>query len=79
MNLMKDRLLLLIFAAVVLAAPLLFAPTGAAYPDLLQRFAIYGILPSALTSCLASPAILALATPPFSVSALTPPSGCSSS
>jgi len=43
MNVMKDRLLLLIFAAVVLAAPLLFAPTGAAYPDLLQRFAIYGI------------------------------------
>ena len=43
MNVMKDRMLLLIFAAVVLAAPLLFAPTGAAYPDLLQRFAIYGI------------------------------------
>ncbi|NOR64009.1 MAG: branched-chain amino acid ABC transporter permease [Rhodobacteraceae bacterium] len=43
MNLMKDRLLLIIFAAVVLAAPLIFAPTGAAYPDLLQRFAIYGI------------------------------------
>ncbi|HIP23133.1 MAG TPA: branched-chain amino acid ABC transporter permease, partial [Rhodobacteraceae bacterium] len=43
MNLMKDRFLLIIFAAVVLAAPLIFAPTGAAYPDLLQRFAIYGI------------------------------------
>ncbi len=43
MNLMKDRLLLLIFAGFVLAAPLIFAPTGAAYPDLLQRFAIYGI------------------------------------
>ncbi|MBL1437119.1 MAG: branched-chain amino acid ABC transporter permease [Rhodobacteraceae bacterium] len=43
MNLMKDRLLLIIFACVVLAAPLIFAPTGAAYPDLLQRFAIYGI------------------------------------
>ncbi len=43
MNVMKDRMTLLIFAAVVLAAPLLFAPTGAAYPDLLQRFAIYGI------------------------------------
>jgi ABC-type branched-subunit amino acid transport system permease subunit len=43
MTLMKDRALLLIFSAVVLAAPLLFAPTGAAYPDLLQRFAIYGI------------------------------------
>ena len=43
MTLMKDRFLLIIFAAVVLAAPLIFAPTGAAYPDLLQRFAIYGI------------------------------------
>ena len=40
---MKDRMLLIIFAAFVLAAPLIFAPTGAAYPDLLQRFAIYGI------------------------------------
>lgn len=43
MKLMNDRLLLIIFAAFVLAAPLIFAPTGAAYPDLLQRFAIYGI------------------------------------
>lgn len=43
MNIMKDRMLLIIFAVVVLAAPLIFAPTGAAYPDLLQRFAIYGI------------------------------------
>ena len=39
----KDALLLLIFAAVVLAAPVLFAPIGAGYPDLLQKFAIYGI------------------------------------
>ncbi len=43
MKLMNDRTLLIIFAAFVLAAPLIFAPTGAAYPDLLQRFAIYGI------------------------------------
>ena len=43
MNIMKDRMLLIIFACFVLAAPLIFAPTGAAYPDLLQRFAIYGI------------------------------------
>jgi len=43
MSIMKDRMLLIIFAAFVLAAPLIFAPTGAAYPDLLQRFAIYGI------------------------------------
>ncbi len=43
MTLMRDRTLLIIFTLVVLAAPLIFAPTGAAYPDLLQRFAIYGI------------------------------------
>ncbi len=43
MTLMRDRTLLIIFALFVLAAPLIFAPTGAAYPDLLQRFAIYGI------------------------------------
>ncbi|HZY16146.1 MAG TPA: branched-chain amino acid ABC transporter permease, partial [Ramlibacter sp.] len=39
----KDRLLLAGFTAVVLAMPLWLAPLGAAYPDLLQRFAIYGI------------------------------------
>jgi len=43
MTLMRDRTLLIIFSLFVLAAPLIFAPTGAAYPDLLQRFAIYGI------------------------------------
>ncbi len=43
MKLMNDRLLLIIFAGFVLLAPAIFAPTGAAYPDLLQRFAIYGI------------------------------------
>ncbi len=39
----NDKLTLLIFTALVLAAPLILAPTGAAYPDLMQRFAIYGI------------------------------------
>lgn len=39
----KDLLLLVCFAAVVLAAPVIFAPIGAGYPDLLQKFAIYGI------------------------------------
>lgn len=39
----NDKLTLLIFAGIVLAFPLLLAPTGAAYPDLMQRFAIYGI------------------------------------
>ena len=39
----RDLILLLCFAAVVLAAPLLFAPIGAGYPDLLQKFAIFGI------------------------------------
>ena len=40
---MTDKTTLIIFSLVILAAPLLLAPTGAAYPDLLQRFAIYGI------------------------------------
>jgi ABC-type branched-subunit amino acid transport system permease subunit len=39
----KDLLLLAGFAAAVLAMPLWMQPLGAAYPDLLQRFAIYGI------------------------------------
>lgn len=34
---------MLIFAAVVLSAPLWLSPIGASYPDLLQKFAIYGI------------------------------------
>ena len=40
----RDYILLAAFAAVVLLAPILFAPIGAGYPDLLQKFAIYGIL-----------------------------------
>jgi ABC-type branched-subunit amino acid transport system permease subunit len=39
----KDFLLLIIFAAVVLTAPITLAPIGAGYPDILQKFAIYGI------------------------------------
>ena len=39
----NDRLLMLVFIAVVLCAPIIFAPVGAGYPDLLQKFAIYGI------------------------------------
>jgi len=39
----SDWLLLIVFSAVVLSAPILFEPIGAAYPDLLQKFAIYGI------------------------------------
>ena len=38
-----DWLLLIVFSAVVLTAPYTFAPFGAGYPDLLQKFAIYGI------------------------------------
>ena len=34
---------MLIFTAVVLSAPIWLAPIGASYPDLLQKFAIYGI------------------------------------
>jgi len=39
----KDFVLLAIFSLVVLTAPFTLLPFGAAYPDLLQRFAIYGI------------------------------------
>lgn len=39
----KDNLLVLIFAAVVLTTPITLHPIGAAYPDLLQKFAIFGI------------------------------------
>ncbi len=39
----KDFMMLLIFAAVILTMPIWLAPIGANYPDLLQRFAIYGL------------------------------------
>ncbi|MEL7137553.1 MAG: branched-chain amino acid ABC transporter permease [Pseudomonadota bacterium] len=39
----KDVSLLIAFAAFVLLGPILLAPFGAGYPDLLQRFAIYGL------------------------------------
>src|SRR5690606_38785739 len=39
----NDLVLLLGFAAAVLAMPLWMQPFGGAYPDLLQKFAIYGI------------------------------------
>ncbi len=43
-NLIKSNtVIMLIFAAVVLTAPIWTAPIGANYPDLLQKFAIFGI------------------------------------
>jgi ABC-type uncharacterized transport system permease subunit len=39
----KDLILMACFIAVVAAAPILFQPIGAGYPDLLQKFAIFGI------------------------------------
>ena len=39
----SDLLLLALFAVVVFAMPIWLSPFGAAYPDLMQRFAIYGI------------------------------------
>lgn len=40
----NDKLLMAFFAFMVLAGPVILAPLGAGYPDLLQRFAIFGIL-----------------------------------
>ncbi|MGK0270957.1 MAG: ABC-type branched-subunit amino acid transport system permease subunit [Cocleimonas sp.] len=43
-NLIKSNtVIMLIFAAVVLTAPIWTTPIGANYPDLLQKFAIFGI------------------------------------
>ncbi len=39
----SDLLLLVCFAAAVFAGPIILAPFGAGYPDLLQKFAIFGI------------------------------------
>ena len=39
----RDWLLLIAFAAVTLAGPVVMEPFGAGYPDLLQKFCIYGI------------------------------------
>ena len=39
----NDRLLLAFFSFMVLAGPIILAPFGAGYPDLLQRFAIFGL------------------------------------
>ena len=42
-SLQNNAVVMLIFSAVVLSAPLWLAPIGADYPDLLQKFAIFGI------------------------------------
>ena len=39
----SDWILLVEFAAVVLTMPIWLAPFGADYPDLMQKFAIYGL------------------------------------
>lgn len=39
----NDVVIMVLFTAAVLSAPLWLAPIGANYPDLLQKFAIYGI------------------------------------
>ncbi|MEG3619091.1 branched-chain amino acid ABC transporter permease [Magnetovibrio sp. PR-2] len=39
----KDMLLMVVFSAAVLTMPIWLEPIGAAYPDLMQKFAIFGI------------------------------------
>ncbi|HAE48343.1 MAG TPA: branched-chain amino acid ABC transporter permease, partial [Tistrella mobilis] len=43
-TLRHDLIYMAVFTLVILTMPLWMQPFGAAYPDLLQRFAIYGIL-----------------------------------
>jgi ABC-type branched-subunit amino acid transport system permease subunit len=40
----NDKLLMIVFTILVLTGPIILAPFGAGYPDLLQRFVIFGIL-----------------------------------
>ena len=39
----NDRFMMIFFIIMVLAGPIILAPFGAGYPDLLQRFAIFGL------------------------------------
>lgn len=39
----NDLILLILFAAAVMAGPIMLEPIGAGYPDLMQKFAIFGI------------------------------------
>ena len=39
----RDRILLLVVIIAVLTGPIILSPFGAGYPDLLQKFAIYGL------------------------------------
>ena len=43
LSLKNNWVIMAIFAAVVLTAPIWLSPIGASYPDLLQKFAIFGI------------------------------------
>ena len=43
LSLQNNMVVMLIFSAVVLSAPLWLEPIGANYPDLLQKFAIFGL------------------------------------
>ena len=40
---LADWLLIILFAAAVLLMPIWLAPFGANYPDLMQKFAIFGV------------------------------------
>lgn len=42
-NVVSDWILLVVFSAVILTMPIWLAPFGANYPDLMQKFAIYGL------------------------------------
>ena len=39
----SNMAVMIAFAAIVLTAPIWLAPIGASYPDLLQKFAIFGV------------------------------------
>jgi len=51
-SVLSDWTLFILFSAAVLTMPIWLAPLGAGYPDLMQKFAIFGIFAiSALSVC----------------------------
>ena len=51
----KDNLLMIGFILAVAFGPLIMTPIGGGYPDLLQKFAIFGVFASGLETAIQDP------------------------
>ena len=73
----NDKLLMIVFTILVLTGPIILAPFGAGYPDLLQRFVIFGILAVGYNILFGLTGYLSFGTQRFSVWDHIRPFGCS--